>query len=135
MAMHAARKGTIEDYVPLFKALCNSTRAQIVEFLLSGERCVCEMTGPLDLSQPLVSHHLSLLREAGMVNVRDEGARTYYSINKERFDADLSGFIDYVEQLRSLPRPALDPASACATPVVRAGKKSAQQLRVTRRHQ
>ena len=92
MAMQAVRKGTIEDYVPLFKALCNSTRAQIMEFLLSGERCVCEMTGPLDLSQPLVSHHLGLLRDAGLVNMRDEGARTYYSINEERFDADLQGF-------------------------------------------
>lgn len=125
MAMHAVRKGTIEDYVPLFKALCNSTRAQIMEFLLSGERCVCEMTGPLDLSQPLVSHHLGLLRDAGLVNMRDEGARTYYSINEERFDADLQGFIAHVERLRATPRPALDPASACATPVVRAGKKSA----------
>ena len=125
MAMHAVRKGTIEDYVPLFKALCNSTRAQIMEFLLSGERCVCEMTGPLDLSQPLVSHHLGLLRDAGLVNMRDEGARTYYSINEERFDADLQGFVAHVERLRATPRPALDPASACATPVVRAGKKSA----------
>ena len=114
MAMQAVRKGTIEDYVPLFKALCNSTRAQIMEFLLGGERCVCEMTGPLDLSQPLVSHHLGLLRDAGLVNMRDEGARTYYSINEERFDADLQGFIAYVERLRSAPPVASD-ASACAT--------------------
>jgi ArsR family transcriptional regulator len=109
------RAASIEDYVPLFKALSNPTRAQIIEFLLSGERCVCEMTGPLDLSQPLVSHHLGLLREAGMVNVRDEGARTYYSINSERFDADLEGFIAYVEHLRATPRSELDTASACAT--------------------
>ncbi len=125
MTKQPVRKGTIDDYVPLFKALSNSTRAQIIEFLLSGERCVCEMTGPLDLSQPLVSHHLGMLREAGLVNVRDEGARTYYSINEERFDADLDGFIAYVEHLRSSPRPALDPASACATPIVKTGKQSA----------
>ena len=119
------RTGTIEDYVPLFKALCHPTRAQIIEFLLSGERCVCEMTGPLDLSQPLVSHHLALLRDAGLVQMRDEGARTYYSIDWERFDGDLAGFLAYVGKLRSAPRPALDPASGCATPVVKAGKKSA----------
>lgn len=100
MAKQLARKGTIEDYVPLFKALCNSTRAQIVEFLLSGERCVCEMTGPLDVSQPLVSHHLALLRDAGIVKARDEGARTYYSIDTKRFDTDLAGFVAYVERLR-----------------------------------
>jgi ArsR family transcriptional regulator len=120
----ATRPTTIEDYVPLFKALSHPTRAQIIEFLLSGERCVCEMTGPLDLSQPLVSHHLGLLKEAGMVNVRDEGARTYYSINRERFDADLEGFIAYVERLRSAPRPVLETTSACATAGSRGRKKS-----------
>ena len=115
---------TIEDYVPLFKALSHPTRAQIIEFLLSGERCVCEMTGPLDLSQPLVSHHLSLLREAGMVNVRDEGARTYYSIDRERFDADLERFVAYVQRLRTMPPPALEAATACAVPRSPGGKKS-----------
>ncbi len=106
---------TMEDFTPFFKAFCNSTRAQIIEFLLGGERCVCEMTGPLDQSQPLVSHHLALLRDAGLLNMRDEGARTYYSINWERFDADLSGFIAHVERLRTTPRPLEDASTACAT--------------------
>jgi len=105
---------TMEDFTPFFKAFCNSTRAQIIEFLLGGERCVCEMTGPLDQSQPLVSHHLALLRDAGLLNMRDEGARTYYSINWERFDADLSGFIAYVERLRTTPRPLEGASTACA---------------------
>ena len=125
IAKDPAQAGSITEFVPLFKALCNPTRAQIIEFLLGGERCVCEMTGPLDLSQPLVSHHLGLLRQAGIVNVRDEGARTYYSINSERFDADLDGFVAYVERLRSLPHPTLNVASACATPAARARKKLA----------
>lgn len=90
----------ITDFVPFFKALCNSTRAQIVEFLLSGELCVCEMTGPLNQSQPLVSHHLALLRDAGLVKMRGEGARTYYSIDWERFDGALEGFLAYVKRLR-----------------------------------
>jgi len=106
---------TIEAFVPFFKAFCNSTRAQIIEFLLGGERCVCEMTGPLDQSQPLVSHHLALLRDAGLLQMRDEGSRTYYSINWERFDADLCGFIAYVERLRTTPRPVEDTTSACST--------------------
>ena len=96
---------TIEELTPFFKAFCNSTRAQIVEFLLGGERCVCEMTGPLDVSQPLVSHHLALLREAGLIRARDEGARTYYSIAWERFDADLAGFLAFIES--SAQRPTL----------------------------
>ena len=117
--------GDMLDYVPFFKAFCNSTRAQIIEFLLGGERCVCEMTGPLDVSQPLVSHHLALLRDAGLVRMRSEGARTYYSIDWERFDGDLAGFLDYVHRLRDAP-PALAGAdSACSVRDKSAGKRKA----------
>ncbi len=123
IAKDPAEAGSMVDFVPFFKAFCNSTRAQIIEFLLGGERCVCEMTGPLDQSQPLVSHHLALLREAGLVHMRNEGARTYYSIDWNRFDGDLKGFLEYVERLRSAP-PDLDRTeSACAT----AAKKPAQR--------
>jgi DNA-binding transcriptional ArsR family regulator len=106
--------GDMLDYVPFFKVFCNSTRAQIIEFLLGGERCVCEMTGPLDVSQPLVSHHLALLRDAGLVRMRNEGARTYYSIDWERFDGDLAGFLDYVQRLRNAPPAPGVADSACA---------------------
>lgn len=120
-ARGAAGDRGVLAFIRFFKALSNPTRAQIIEFLLSGERCVCEMTGPLDLSQPLVSHHLGMLREAGLVTRRDEGARTYYSINWQRFDADLGGFAAYVERLRSTPPVPERPGSACAaaTPVKR----------------
>jgi ArsR family transcriptional regulator len=111
-----SESGNISDFVPFFKAFCHPTRAQIIEFLLGGERCVCEMTGPLDQSQPLVSHHLALLREVGMVRMRNEGARTYYSIDYERFDGDLEGFLAYVERLRNAPR-RVGIASACAVGV------------------
>jgi ArsR family transcriptional regulator len=116
--------GNITDFVPFFKAFCNPVRAQILEFLLGGERCVCEMTGPLDQSQPLVSHHLALLREAGMVRVRSEGARVYYSIDFETFDRGLDGFVAYVERLRNAPPAPLSAASACATRAQAAGRKA-----------
>ncbi len=116
---------SLVDVVPFFKVFCNSTRAQIIDFLLGGERCVCEMTGPLDQSQPLVSHHLALLRDAGIVRMRSEGARTYYSIDWERFDGDLKGFLDYVEQRRSAPRDESDARSACAVAVKPASKRNA----------
>ena len=99
-------------------------RAQILEFLLGGERCVCEMAGPLDQSQPLVSHHLALLREAGMVRVRNEGARVYYSIDFETFDRGLDGFVAYVRRLRNAPPAPADPHSACAV-----GAKAAQEAK------
>jgi DNA-binding transcriptional ArsR family regulator len=112
-------------FVPFFKALGNPTRAQIVEFLLGGERCVCEMTGPLDLSQPLVSHHLALLRDAGLLEMRSEGARTYYSIAWERFDADLAGFVEHVALLRSAPPDPDRTESACAAAAKKPAERSA----------
>ena len=116
--------GGMVDFVPFFKALSNPTRAQIIEFLLGGERCVCEMTGPLDLSQPLVSHHLALLRDAGLITMRNEGTRSYYSIAWERFDRDLKGFLEYVERLRSAPPDSDRTESACAARPVKTREAS-----------
>ena len=105
----------VVDFAPFFKALGNSTRTQIIDFLLAGERCVCEMTGPLDQSQPLVSHHLALLRDAGLLRMRSEGSRTYYSIDWERFDGELKGFLDHVGRLRNASSGSLPSASRSAT--------------------
>ena len=128
IAKDPGEAGRIADFLPFFKALSNPTRAQIIEFLLGGERCVCEMTGPLDQSQPLVSHHLALLRDAGLVSMRGEGSRTYYSIAWERFDGDLNGFLEHVALLRSAPPDLERTESACAS----AAKKpaSAEQVPV-----
>jgi ArsR family transcriptional regulator len=125
IARDPAEADSIVDFLPFFKAFCNPIRAQIIEFLLSGERCVCEMTGPLDQSQPLVSHHLALLRDAGLLRMRNEGTRTYYSIAWERFDGDLKGFLAYVERLRSAPPDPERTASACAVAPSRAKKRNA----------
>ena len=114
IAKDPVEAGSMAEFVPFFKALSNPTRAQIIEFLLGGERCVCEMTGPLDQSQPLISHHLALLRDAGLINMRTEGTRSYYSIAWERFDGDLQSFLGYMERLRSAP-PVPSDVSACAT--------------------
>jgi len=120
-----ATADSIVDFVPFFKAFCNTTRAQIIEFLLGGERCVCEMTGPLDQSQPLVSHHLALLRDAGLLRMRSEGARTYYSIDWDRFDGDLQGFLDYVARLRAALPLHSNADSACAVDAKTAKERNA----------
>jgi ArsR family transcriptional regulator len=125
IARDPAEAGSMVDFLPFFKAFCNPIRAQIIEFLLGGERCVCEMTGPLDQSQPLVSHHLALLRDAGLLRMRNEGTRTYYAIDWERFDGDLRGFLDYVQRLRDAPAIPSNAASACATNPRPAKKRNA----------
>ena len=45
---------------------------------------VNEIVEKLDVTQPTVSHHLAILREAGLVNIREEGKQTFYSLNQER---------------------------------------------------
>jgi ArsR family transcriptional regulator len=92
--------GALTDFTPFFKAFCSDTRAAIIEQLMTGEKCVCEITAHLSISQPLISHHLSILREAGFVRIRGAGARTYYALDWERFDERLQGFVRAASRLR-----------------------------------
>jgi len=108
-ARAAAGAATLGDLTPFFKAFCNGTRAQIIEFLMTGEKCVCEITAELDLSQPLTSHHLSILRRAGFVRSRGDGARTYYSIDWDEFESRAAAFAAAAAALR-----ARDAGPSCA---------------------
>ena len=68
----------------LFSALSNEIRLRCLMLLqLQGELCVCELTHALDLSQPMVSRHLALLRNDGLVSDRRAGQWIYYQINQE----------------------------------------------------
>ena len=66
--------------VKVFKALADPVRLKIIEFLRDGEKCVCEIIPHVDIAQPLVSRHLKILRDSGLVRVRKEGNRRYYSV-------------------------------------------------------
>lgn len=68
-----------EDLATVFKALSDPTRVAIVSRLASGEQCcVCDLTGAFELSQPTVSHHLRILRDAGLVEAERRGTFAYY---------------------------------------------------------
>ncbi len=65
------------------KAIADETRQKIM-----SECCCCwisvgDLTDKLSVSQPTVSHHLAILRDAGLVNIREEGKQTFYSLNQE----------------------------------------------------
>ena len=100
---------SIADFTTFFKAFCNSTRANIVEQLMSGEKCVCEIVAHVGGSQPLVSHHLAVLRDAGFVTKRGQGARTYYAIAWQNFDEQLRSFDETTRLLREQ-----DTGASCA---------------------
>jgi ArsR family transcriptional regulator, arsenate/arsenite/antimonite-responsive transcriptional repressor len=70
-----------------FGALSDETRLQIVEMLVGGERCVCDLQVALDAYQSRLSFHLRKLKEAGLVDDRKEGRWVYYSLNPEVLDS------------------------------------------------
>jgi len=91
----------IVAFTPFFKAFCNETRAGIIEQLFGGERCVCEIVASLDASQPLISHHLAVLRQTGFVTQRSEGTRVYYSLDWAAFFDRLDAFLDLIDRRRA----------------------------------
>ncbi len=63
----------------LFHALADPIRLEILEFLRDGEKCVCEIIPQLHILQPVVSRHLKILKDAGIVKDRKEGNKRFYS--------------------------------------------------------
>jgi ArsR family transcriptional regulator, arsenate/arsenite/antimonite-responsive transcriptional repressor len=63
-----------------FRALGDETRLRILEHLVSGERSVSDLMVLVDIGQSLMSHHLRILREAGLVLDRRDGRWVHYSI-------------------------------------------------------
>jgi DNA-binding transcriptional ArsR family regulator len=64
----------------IFNALSDTIRLEIIEFLRDGEKCVCEITPHLKLPQPVVSRHLKILKNAGLVKRRKKGTWHMYSL-------------------------------------------------------
>jgi ArsR family transcriptional regulator len=71
-----------------FKALADPTRVAIVNRLTTAEAvCVCDLTAAFELSQPTVSHHLKILRDAGLVEAERRGTWAYYRLVPDAIDA------------------------------------------------
>ena len=68
----------------IFNALSDPARLEIIEFLRDGEKCVCEIIPHVSLIQPLVSRHLKILKDCGLVKDRKEGNRRLYSVTDPR---------------------------------------------------
>ncbi len=66
------------------KAISDETRQKIMNLCCCCSLSVNEIVEKLDVSQPTVSHHLAILREADLVTIREEGKQTFYSLNQER---------------------------------------------------
>lgn len=67
----------------VFKALADPNRLRLLSIVkaeASGESCVCDLTAPLGLGQPTVSHHLKILVDAGLLHREKRGTWAYYSL-------------------------------------------------------
>jgi ArsR family transcriptional regulator len=83
-----------ERMAAVAKALGDPIRMELVDVLRkhAGKVCVCELVPLFDLSQPTVSHHLKVLREAGIVGSERRGLWAYYYVNPEALE-DLSRWL------------------------------------------
>ncbi|MFH1412465.1 MAG: metalloregulator ArsR/SmtB family transcription factor [bacterium] len=89
-------KGELKDVVDFLKAISEENRLKILCILRKQELCVCEIWQILDLPQNLVSHHLKVLKNFGLVKSKKEGARVIYSLNlvkTKKYLSLLSNFI------------------------------------------
>lgn len=79
LRLHAEQAGRI---AALAKALSHPVRVQIVDMLsrYGGDICVCEVERHFDLTQPTISHHLRVLREAGVIQGEQRGLWVYYRL-------------------------------------------------------
>ena len=105
----------------IFKALMHPARLSILEILRDGEQCVCHIEAVLGCRQAYISQHLMVLREAGLVEDRRDGARIFYRVIKsELFDLveyanSLSGVIPMPvkrERVIDCPCPKCNPTTA-----------------------
>jgi DNA-binding transcriptional ArsR family regulator len=71
------------DEDKLFQALADSSRRAILQSLTQGEAAVKDLTARFDLSQPAVSQHLAVLKDAGLVVSRREGRLVYYRVEPQ----------------------------------------------------
>lgn len=78
--MRSATKSDEKIKSKIFNALSDPARLEILEFLRDGEKCVCEIIPHLGLIQPVVSRHLKILKDSGIVRDRKEGNKRFYSI-------------------------------------------------------
>lgn len=86
--------------VTFAKALADETRQEIMSLCCCKWLSVSEIVEALHVSQPTVSHHLSILREAGLVNSRREGKQVFYSLNQKRIaDACCQVAVDFAPEL------------------------------------
>jgi ArsR family transcriptional regulator len=73
-----------EELAPLFKAIADPVRLRLLSLIAcheGGEACVCDLTAAFELTPPTISHHLKVLKQAGLIDSQRRGTWIYYWVN------------------------------------------------------
>jgi ArsR family transcriptional regulator len=76
--------GEAAELAPLFKAIADPVRLRLLSLIAcheGGEACVCDLTDAFDLTAPTISHHLKVLKQAGLIDSERRGTWVYYWVN------------------------------------------------------
>ncbi len=118
-----------EALVPLLKVLAEPNRLRIFSLLMEGVQCNCELGDRLAMAPNLISHHLSVLRRAGLVqaarDVRDP-RWVYYSIHRPALDALNAAFGAFFDPARIQPRHSACGPQGTFVPLAAVGRASAR---------
>lgn len=96
--MNAMKEDTAYSIAELFRYFSDPTRVRILSILLDGEKCVCDISEALSMTQSAVSHQLSLLRTSRLVRTRREGKQVYYSLDDGHVAEILSCGIGHINE-------------------------------------
>lgn len=80
----------LKKTVDFLKIISEENRVRILCMLKSGSKCVCEIWPALDLPQNLVSHHLGILKEVGLVKSNKQGLKVFYKLNDKKLNKQLA---------------------------------------------
>jgi ArsR family transcriptional regulator len=86
----ALEAAAAERLAHIFKALSDPARIRLLSLIAAadgGEACICDLTGPVALSQPTVSHHMKQLVDAGLVTREQRGKWAYYRVASDALQA------------------------------------------------
>lgn len=72
----------MDEVLDIFKAISEETRLRILKLLQSGELCVCDLVAVLKTSQPKISFHMNVLKEAGLIRDRKQGRWIHYRLDE-----------------------------------------------------
>lgn len=88
----------VSSHNSAFKALSDPTRRKILQLLREKDRTAGEIADQFQISKPSISHHLSQLKQAGLILDERSGQNIYYSLNMTVFQEVMSFFLDLVKQ-------------------------------------